>query len=74
MMAGKVTGLQQGAGRIFVVSALFLIAGTFLWAIQVLPVIWYWAEVIILFPPCCLSLGLWWMARGRRGDVPFVGY
>lgn len=50
------------------------IAATAVWALDLLPTLYYEALVVVDFPLFVLSMGLWWMARERDSDIPFLGY
>ena len=50
------------------------IAATALWALRLMPLLYYEAILVVAFPLFVLSTGLWWMARQRDPDIPFLGY
>lgn len=40
----------------------------------ILPVWLFQTTLVLAFPLFVVSLGLWWMAGEKEGDIPFLGY
>ena len=37
--------------------------------------LWTYAAVLVLmFPVIIIGICLWWMAKGGKEDIPFIGY
>ena len=49
-------------------------AAWILWFVEILPLWAYEAVLVADVPLFVLMLGLWWMAREREPDIPFIGY
>jgi hypothetical protein len=50
------------------------VVATLIWILDLIPAMYYEALLVVDFPLFVLSMGLWWMARERDSDIPFVGY
>lgn len=50
------------------------IAATGIWLLDLYPAWYYEAFLVADFPIFLLSTGLWWMAREKNADIPFLGY
>jgi len=50
------------------------IAATAIWVLDLIPSLYYEALLVVDFPLFVLSTGIWWMARERDADIPFLGY
>jgi uncharacterized membrane protein YfcA len=61
-------------GRLAMGTGLFIVAGLLLEVGGFIPQLLYEAFLVLLFPVFVLCLGLWWMARERDKDIPFLGY